>query len=332
MAFDARDEDYQRLMLTFSRSLDEQRPLEAAHSLASFGRRFTRERDAMPQTDEDRAFHLVAEAAAMIDYELPFVTDDESAEALISRAHHMLDEAVALDHDCHDAVRMLAASESPTFESYYRYLADRAPEVRASCEAARDAFRDDSPERLELGRELAMRPYLRWMATMASKALICGRNHETIRICEELLVLDPHDNADARFTCALAYAKLEDDAGLEDFAARTRPLLRAGSEDAWLILARIALAHRRHDLDQAHTLLTRLQEIYVQSQRALVVQHELPDGVFARLDAPPFSEDELILALSEGTVLLQEGRDDAGRGVLGTWIAEAMGLPEEDFA
>ena len=36
---------------------------------------------------------------------------------------------------------------------------------------------------------------------------------------------------------------------------------------------------------------------------------------------PPYSEDELILAVSEATVLLQEGDDKSGRGVLGSWIA-----------
>jgi hypothetical protein len=48
---------------------------------------------------------------------------------------------------------------------------------------------------------------------------------------------------------------------------------------------------------------------------------ELPDGVFSRLAVPPFSEDELILAVSEATVLFQEGRDQEGRGSFGSWAA-----------
>ena len=51
-------------------------------------------------------------------------------------------------------------------------------------------------------------------------------------------------------------------------------------------------------------------------------QRELPDGVFARFPAPPYSEDELIVALSEGTVLLLEGREQGGRGPFGLWVAE----------
>jgi hypothetical protein len=325
MAFDPRTEDYERMALRYSRTLDAMGPLQATRALASFGQRYARERDALPQMDADRSFHLVAEAAGMIDYELPFVSD-EQAETLISRAHELLDEALIIDPQCHDAARMLAASDCPSFESYYRYLAEGAAEVRASCEHTRAEVDDPSPERAELAADLAMRPYIRWLATLASKAPLCGRNREAIRLCEELLALDPSDAADARWTCMLAYAKLEDDAGLEAFATRTQDLQRAGTEDAWLQLARMALAYKRHDIDAAHAQLRRLHETYEAAARSLTAQRELPDGVFARLAVPPFSEDELILALSEATVLLQEGRDDAGRGVLGTWVAEAVGL------
>ena len=41
----------------------------------------------------------------------------------------------------------------------------------------------------------------------------------------------------------------------------------------------------------------------------------------------PFSEDELILAVSEASVLLQEGRDDGEHGPLGNWLTKRA----EDF-
>ena len=87
-------------------------------------------------------------------------------------------------------------------------------------------------------------------------------------------------------------------------------------------LARLALAHKRHDMSLAHQLLERLASTYEGCASALITQTELPDGVFARLAVPPYSEDELILAISEATVLLQEGEDQSGRGVLGTWVAQ----------
>ena len=325
MAYDPHDEDYQRLVLRFTRSLDGRDPLAATSAFASFGRRFSQSRDSLPQSDEDRAFHLVAQAAQLIDYELPFA-DDDHAEELIARGHRLLDEALSLDPRCHDAVRMKRAADSPSFESYYEFLASSVDDVRASCEEIRAAVRDESPERAALEADIAMRPYYRWLATLASKAVICGRNREALRFGEQLLELDPQDNADVRFTCAIAYAKLEDQQGLERFAAKTKPLVRAGTDDAWMQLARIALAHKRHDLAEARRLLLRLVETYPHAAEALASQGELPDGVYARLAVAPFSEDELILAISEGTVLLQEGRDDSGRGVLGTWIARNIGL------
>lgn len=328
MAYDPHREDYQRLGLRFARSLDGADPAAATRAFASFGRRFSQDRDSLPQTDADRAFHLVAEATTLIDYELPFA-DDVQAEHLIDQGHRLLDEALGLDPHCHDAIRMKAAATSTSFESYYQFLALEANNVRASCEEVRAQAHDESPERALLEADIAMRPYYRWLATQAGKAVICGRNREAIRLGEQLLELDPQDSSDVRFTCAIAYAKLEDEAGLDQFAAKTRPLMRAGTHDAWMQLARVSLAHKRHDLHEAQRLLARLIETYPYAASALSAQKELPDGVFSRLAVAPFSEDELILAISEGTVLLQEGRDDSGRGVLGTWIARQTGLAED---
>ena len=63
MAHDARKEDYQRLGLRFIRELDKEEPLRAMKTFAGFGQRFATDRDSLPQTDADRAFHLVSLAA-----------------------------------------------------------------------------------------------------------------------------------------------------------------------------------------------------------------------------------------------------------------------------
>ena len=125
MSYDPHREDYQRLGLRFARSLDGKDPAAATRAFASFGRRFSQNRDSLPQSDADRAFHLVAEATTLIDYELPFA-DDAHAEELIERGHRLLDEALALDGRCHDALRMKQAAESTSFESYYDFLAKSA--------------------------------------------------------------------------------------------------------------------------------------------------------------------------------------------------------------
>ena len=71
----------------------------------------------------------------------------------------------------------------------------------------------------------------------------------------------------------------------------------------------------------ARTGIEKLLRKYPGGAMTLIRQAELPDGEFARLRVTPYSEDELILAVSEGIVLLQEGTDRSGRGTFGAWVA-----------
>lgn len=323
VAYDPRREDYQRLALRYAQSLSKSDPVAAARAFTDFGRRFARDRDTLPQSDADRAFHLVSIAAEVIDYQLPFSNEDK-AGALISRSRDLLDEAISLDPQCHDAIRMRAARTNATFDAQFDFLSEGAEEVLASCQAARDSIPDDGDdERVTLGRDIAMRPYRRWMAALAEEALICGRNRRCAEAGERLLERDPSDQADVRFTLALAYAKLEDQASLDALARRYGSIAPPrAADDAWMGIARLALAHKSHDMALARQLLERLIGAYDGCASALISQIELPDGVFARLAVPPYSEDELILAISEATVLLQEGDEKSGRGVLGSWVAQ----------
>lgn len=321
MAFDPQREDYQRLGLRFAQSLDTSDAVGATRSFALFGRRFAQDRDSLPQSDSDRAFHLVAMATKLIDYELPFA-DDDHAKELIASGHRLLDEALGLDSRCYDAQRMKTAAQAPSFEAFLSYLRDNAEEVRAHCEEQRAQSLDTDGERARMGADLAMRPYLRWVSTQAEQALICGRNTECLRLCLECLELDPHDGADIRFTAALAYAKLEDDEGLETLWGRLRSqgMVRPAN-DAWTLLARLALCFKRLDRKDAGRWLDEILQRYPRAAEALIRQIELPVGIFSRISTAPYSEDELIVAISEATVLLQEGVDPMGRGTLSTWVA-----------
>ena len=321
MAHDPKREDYQRLVLSMAHQLEGDSGADVARAFASFGRRFAQDRDSLPQSDADRAFHLVALATEAIDYQLPFASDAE-AERLVARGRDLLDEALKLDPDCYDAIRMRSSYDVPSVESRFRYLAEREDEVRAGCErlAAQAAPADDDQD--DMARQLAMRPYWRWLASMAEEALICGRNREAEAICRRALESDPHDSSDVRFTLAYALAKLEDEAGfgrLEREYAGVSPM--RSSDDAWMGIARVALAHKRCDFAGARTQLARLLEAYRGMGACLIRQLELPDGEFARLSVPPYSEDELVLAVSEGIVLFQEGVDRTGKGVFGAWVA-----------
>ena len=316
MAHDSRREDYLRMSLRFALSLDEGDPTRAAHEFASFGRRLARDRDSLPQSDSDRAFHLVSLATELVDYRLPFA-GDALADSLAERGRAMLDEALSLDPDCHDASRMSFSMKTPSAEARWRFLSEREEAVRLSCESTSEKLCEGLDEaRRSLATNVSMRPWWRWLADMAECALICGRNRAAIDVSRRLLAADPHDLSDVRRTLAYALAKLEDEDGLGQ--------LVGDDNDAWSLLARTALAHKRCDFGEARRQLERLLAAYPGCAPVLVRQIEIPDGRFARIRVPKRSEDELVVAVSEGVVLLQEGAERSGKGVLGSWLARAV--------
>ena len=322
MALDPHTEDFQRLSLRYASSLDAADPFTAVRSFADFGRRFAQNRDALPQSDQDRAFHLVVRATDLIDYQLPFASD-AAAKGIIDSARKLLEEAVDLDASCHDARRMLAAADNPSFEDYYRFLADGEAEVRAACEQSRDAVDLPEPGAAHVAGQLAMRPYVRWLAALGARALECGHYRKSVDVCRRLLDVEGGDPAGGCLTLALAYAKLEDEHGLDELLAL--PVCAARPTSPWFVLARIALAYKARDFDSATGGVRSLLEGYPRAGMTLAQQDWLPDGVYARIVVKPYSEDELILAVSEATVILQEGCDSRERGALGSWISR---LPE----
>ena len=130
MAFDPVKEDYQRLILRFARTQvgDED---SIATLMKDFNWRFSNDRNSLPQTDEDRAFNLVAQAAEIVDYRLPFV-EESQAQALIDQGKRLLNQAIQLDPNCFDAQRMLHASNSRLFDAYYQFLVEKLPQVEAA--------------------------------------------------------------------------------------------------------------------------------------------------------------------------------------------------------
>ena len=322
MAFDPAAEDYQRLGLTFAKTLptgDISQVAQTSKRIEEFRTQYRENPDSLAQTDQDRAFHLTAKAAILVDYMLPF-EEDEIANSIITKATTLLSEAIELDPACHDAHRMLAASMYTSFNGYYEYLRDETDKVKADCEKTRDTAQGTTPLDIQLARDIAMRPYLRWLFTLASRALICGKYHVAAKTCEKLLELDPQDTSGARFTAALSYAKLEDADGLTALARATKQLRRRNKEDAWMLLARLSLAFKAGDEAACNVYFNRLVRYYPHAPEILHNQNELPDSVFGRILLVDFSEDELVIATSEATVLLEEGYDNEKHGPLGNWL------------
>ena len=324
MAHNAYTEDYRRLALRYVTAAD-MSPAEAMPAYSRFWRDFSNNRDALPQTDADRAFHLVALATDALDYRLPFATDAQ-VDDLLTRGRNLLDEALSLDPNCHDARRMRFALDASSFDERYDFLVEHKDEVKRAClDAATEAHTDDNDERAELASHLATYPYLRWLAALADHALVCGHNHACLDYCRELLELDPTDLSDVRFTLALCYAKSEDFEAFENMEAVLGPTQGpVVSDDAWSLIARMALAYKSIHLDEARRCLDEIIATYPRAEETLVRQAELPDGLFARIHVAPYGEDELILALSEAAVLTQEGADDFPQGPFGLWIIDTL--------
>ena len=282
--------------------------------------------------DRDRSFHLVALATETLDYRIPFIPDDADVERLAAAAEHQLREACELDPNNWDARRMCAALTAESNDAYVAYLLDHRAEVERALHEAEASARDIYDR--EFMRDLGRRPYLRWLAAIASRALIAGQYRLALRTAEEALALDPEDLGGARHTAVLAMAKLECTADdLKTFharhaasylppqAMRRRHHLDEKTPDAWTLIAQVAVAYHALDLAGASRALRTLMRTYPHAAEPLYFQAEFPDGIFARVNVVPGSEDELILALSEATPLLQEGYGAPDNACLASWIA-----------
>ncbi len=112
MAFDPQHEDYYRLAIAQRGSERSSDPYTLSRRASAFSQQFSWGNDALATNDADRAFHLMSEAAEIIDGELPFLSYEEGA-ALALTARELLDEALSLDPDCHDARRLVPSLRRP---------------------------------------------------------------------------------------------------------------------------------------------------------------------------------------------------------------------------
>ena len=283
MPHNPRWEDYQRVNIANSRALHKGNLGELPRPFPDLDDNFSAIRDTFPQTDRERAFHRVADAAELIDLKLPVATE-EQGQAIIDEAHRLLDEAIELDEHCYDAMR-------------YQNGMFPIPFIGGSA-----AGLLDFQHTYIYNEEYFGRPYIYGPPQNA-----------------------PYTDNHIRFaflaSAALAYAKLEDEAGLESLAKRQRtsPFMRP-ADDPWMVIARMCIAFKQYDMQTARVILSQLISRYDQSIEILYRQTEFPDGVFARLHVGPYTPDELALAVSEATVLFQESMDFDDVGVISSWI------------
>ncbi len=344
MAFDPLQEDCLRLILS-AMQREQVFPLENAEFIAQATKAFQQDPSSLIRTDRDRSFHLVCKATEIIDYRVPFLPSEEEVERQLGVAENYLREAVELDEDNWDAKRMLAIVQSESDDELVTYLTNNREAVAA--DAARLLEEANDPYALEYARDLGQRPHLRWLASLASRYFIAGQYRRALATAEESLALSPLDPAGVRHTGVLALAKLEVSA--EEFArfrtnhalayqvaaalaSQADPQFTASQPanmptgtlplDPWTLIAEISLAYRSFDFERATAGLRTLMNTYPRAAQPLYFQAEFPDGAFSRVHVMPGSEDELVLALSEATPLLQEGMGTPDAASFAIWIAE----------
>lgn len=320
MAFDPQQEDFMRLVIATQSSAEVEDPYAMSRQASAFSQKFSWKSTALATTNEDQAFHLMSEAAEIIDAKLPFV-DFETGESLATTARRLLEEALALDPSCYDAQRLIHAQTCVSMDEYLHYLEHNLAKVERDCEDRAHKKNALEAELQKIVEELSIAPYQRWLHSLAMFSLLSGHYRKSLEYAKRCIALDPRDPADARYTAVLAFAKLEDETGLETFVQDVATGLDEGAhKDPWLVIARMALAWKAGREGEARELLGSLLETYPMAATTLSELAIPPDPMFARLAVRPGSEDELSLAVGEAGVLFQEGADENGFGPLAYFV------------
>ncbi|MFR3877536.1 MAG: hypothetical protein ACLTYW_04665 [Collinsella sp.] len=268
--------------------------------------------------DRDRAGHLIAKVVEAVDYRIPLSLTIPRQSKKRQLPRNMLREAAAaLDPTNWDAQRMLTALTADSNEEYVQYLVSKRDEVEHDL-ALKIASAQDPYER-EAAGDLMRRPYLRWLAALASRALISGRYRMSLEAANRSLDFAPNDPAvSATPRCSPWQSSNTPPRSSSAFALPLRPYLantplRRRPKDAerdldpWTLIALMSAAWRELDYESAEHYLRILARSCPHAAEALYFQTEFPDGVYARVNVGVGSTDELVLALSEATPVLQEG-------------------------
>ena len=286
MAFDPIQEDCHRLVLEALRR--DNIPLTDGAAVERLMEQFTRNPAPLIVHDRDRAGHLIAKVVEAVDYRIPFIPDDTQAEQEETAAENMLREATELDPTNWDAQRMLTALTANSNEEYVQYLVSKRDEVEHDL-ALKIASAQDPYER-EAAGDLMRRPYLRWLAALASRALISGRYRMSLEAANRSLDFAPNDPAGVRHTAMLAMAKLEYPAEelkrfrsahsvpyLANTPLRRRPKDAERDLDPWTLIALMSAAWRELDYESAEHYLCILARSCPHAAEALYFQTEFPE-------------------------------------------------------
>lgn len=214
--------------------------------------------------------------------------------------HKSCQAALARDPNCVDALATDALARKSTADALLEQLlgiAHAADERDGGLRApvSGDAWND-----------VFLRPRLRLLASIARTHMDAARYQLAISACTDLMSASPLDAVGARFTCALAMARMEDEEGLDWLDARYN---RRGN--AWLHLSRTILLYKLDRMPAARRALLGYDRLCEGGAYALLqpvwVDAYIPD----RPEFEPGSFEESLLATHEADVIVSDIPDFA---------------------
>ena len=278
---------------------------------------------AFVDTPSDRAFYLVTRALerhedACANEDL--LDDDEyyaSRTKRLARLTADCDEALAIDPDCLDAALIRLQASNLDSDRLLSALLDLS--LSAQSQRVFDELQAKAPEgSLNAWTDLTVRPHLRLQAAVSRTALDTARYRLAAETGESCIALAPDDALGCRHTCALAYARLEDE---ESFDALDVRFSRQGS--SWMHLARTILLYKLGRMGAAKRALEGYARLVEGGAYALLhpvmVELYLPD----RPEAQPLSFEEATLVIAEADPIIMDVPDFIGwaQGTRSVWFA-----------
>lgn len=255
----------------------------------------------------DQAFHELAKAldAYWASVREDDALDDDAYQR--ARARRLATLAASCDAATSDGVGCLDVrlvgllAREPDLEELLEGLLELEREA---------AERDGALEGLgegDLWEDVLARPRVRLRAAVARVCLDGARYRMAGRAGASVLEVTPGDPLGARHTCALACARLEDEAGFDALGARF-----SRQESPWTHLARTLLLYKLDRMSAARRALRGYDELCPGGAYALLrptyVEPYMPD----RPEVPPGSFAECVFAVREAEPIIADVPDFIG--------------------
>ena len=219
----------------------------------------------------------------------------------LAALHKACREALKRDPLCIDAMTTDALTQKLTTD----VLLDRLFDINDLIEDAKGPLA--VPPAGDARTDVFLRPRLRLQATIARTMLDAARYRLAVSTCTDLMTTSPLDALGARYTCALAMARLEDEEGLDWLDGRYN---RHGN--AWLHLSRAILLYKLDRMPAARRALLGFDRLCEGGAYALLQPVYVDTYIPDRPAFEPGSFEESLLATHEADGIIQDIPDFAG--------------------